>query len=111
MNKMLRFIAKSTSRTLLTSAQNTFSSTQRFYGKHCLPINILKKKYSKQNFSFGFLATLPKRFYKNAGVLSCDGKYEISLDTKKLKTPSGAVFQVKNETLAIAGMYIRTDSC
>lgn len=49
--------------------------------------------------------TAPKRFYKNAGVLNCDGKFEITLDNRKLKTPSGAVFQVTNEPLAIASMY------
>lgn len=44
----------------------------------------------------------PKRFYQNVDVLSCDGKYEIVLDNKKLKTPTGAVFTVASEPLAIA---------
>lgn len=48
--------------------------------------------------------TAPKRFYKNAGILNCDGKFEITLDNRKLKTPSGAVFQVTSEPLAIASM-------
>lgn len=51
------------------------------------------------------LASAPKRFYKNAGILSCDGKYEITLDTKKLKTPKGDPFYVKSEPLALAGNY------
>lgn len=54
---------------------------------------------------FYLLVTAPKRFYKNAGVLSCDGKFEITLDNRKLKTPSGAVFQVTNEPLAIASTF------
>lgn len=55
-------------------------------------------------YKFVVIASPPKRFYKDTGILSCDGKYEITLDSKKLKTPSGAVFQVPNEPLAIAGM-------
>lgn len=58
------------------------------------------------NNVFNFVSVAaPKRFYKNAGILSCDGKYEITLDNRKLKTPSGAVFQVPNEPLAIASMF------
>lgn len=52
-----------------------------------------------------FLAAAPKRFYKNTGVLSCDGKFEITLDNKKLKTPSGAPFYVTSEPLAIASNF------
>jgi ATP synthase F1 complex assembly factor 2 len=42
-----------------------------------------------------------KRFYKNVSV--CEngkGAYEINLDKRKLKTPSGTVFNVKSEMLA-----------
>lgn len=56
------------------------------------------------NWNCQHSASLPKRFYKNTGILSCDGKYEITLDNRKLKTPSGAVFNVTNEPLAIASM-------
>lgn len=43
-----------------------------------------------------------KRFYKKTNVLYADGKYEISLDQRKLRTPRGAVLQVESEPLAIA---------
>ncbi|XP_031629080.1 ATP synthase mitochondrial F1 complex assembly factor 2 [Contarinia nasturtii] len=75
---MFQFALNSTRRALSAPIQLALRSTQRFY------------------------VSAPKRFYKNAGVLSCDGKYEITLDNKKLKTPSGSVFQVTNEPLAIA---------
>lgn len=52
--------------------------------------------------SYPLAAALPKRFYKNASVLSCDGKFEITLDNRKLKTPSGAPFYVTSEPLALA---------
>lgn len=44
----------------------------------------------------------PKRFYKNTNILLSDGTYEITLDNKKLKTPTGKPFIVKSEPLAIA---------
>lgn len=44
----------------------------------------------------------PKRFYKNTNVLYNDGKYEITLDHKKLKTPRGNPFTLKSEPMAIA---------
>lgn len=44
----------------------------------------------------------PKRFYKNSSVLFSDGKYEITLDQRKLKTPKGTLFQVESEPLALA---------
>ncbi|XP_067621073.1 ATP synthase mitochondrial F1 complex assembly factor 2 [Eurosta solidaginis] len=47
-------------------------------------------------------ASLPKRFYKKTSVLYNDGKYEVTLDSRKLKTPNGALFTVKSEPLAIA---------
>jgi ATP synthase mitochondrial F1 complex assembly factor 2 len=34
--------------------------------------------------------------------LYSDGKYEIALDQKKLKTPSGTLFQIESEPLALA---------
>ncbi|KFB43070.1 AGAP008876-PA-like protein [Anopheles sinensis] len=45
---------------------------------------------------------LPKRFYKNTGVISSNGRYEITLDSRKLKTPRGLPFYVESEPLAIA---------
>uniref|UniRef100_A0A1A9WZH0 ATP synthase mitochondrial F1 complex assembly factor 2 n=1 Tax=Glossina brevipalpis TaxID=37001 RepID=A0A1A9WZH0_9MUSC len=47
-------------------------------------------------------AAPPKRFYKKTSVLFNDGKYEVTLDHRKLKTPSGKLFAVKSEPLAIA---------
>lgn len=49
-----------------------------------------------------FPAAAPKRFYKNSSVLYCDGKYEITLDQRKLKTPRGTLFTVDSEPLALA---------
>ncbi|XP_017466210.1 PREDICTED: ATP synthase mitochondrial F1 complex assembly factor 2-like [Rhagoletis zephyria] len=43
-----------------------------------------------------------KRFYKQTSVLYNDGKYEVTLDNRKLKTPNGKLFTVKSEPLAIA---------
>uniref|UniRef100_A0A182Y941 Uncharacterized protein n=1 Tax=Anopheles stephensi TaxID=30069 RepID=A0A182Y941_ANOST len=47
-------------------------------------------------------AAPPKRFYKNTGVVSSNGRYEITLDSRKLKTPRGLPFYVESEPLAIA---------
>ncbi|XP_011190057.2 ATP synthase mitochondrial F1 complex assembly factor 2 [Zeugodacus cucurbitae] len=49
-----------------------------------------------------FYAAPPKRFYKKTSVLYNDGKYEVTLDSRKLKTPNGTLFTVKSEPLAIA---------
>ncbi|XP_053959959.1 ATP synthase mitochondrial F1 complex assembly factor 2 [Anastrepha ludens] len=49
-----------------------------------------------------FFASPPKRFYKRTSVLCNDGKYEVTLDSRKLKTPNGTLFTVKSEPLAIA---------
>lgn len=53
---------------------------------------------------FLFSATSPnKRFYKQTGVLHAgDGTYEITLDNRKLKTPSGTPLVLKSEALAVA---------
>ncbi|KOC67644.1 ATP synthase mitochondrial F1 complex assembly factor 2 [Habropoda laboriosa] len=48
-----------------------------------------------------FLATV-KRFYRKTNILSSDGKFEITLDQRKLKTPQGKIFQVNSEPLALA---------
>jgi len=42
------------------------------------------------------------RFYKNVSVVQSDGKFEINLDHRKLKTPMGSPFQISSETLANA---------
>ncbi|XP_063914170.1 ATP synthase mitochondrial F1 complex assembly factor 2 [Zophobas morio] len=43
-----------------------------------------------------------KRFYKNTGILRSEGKFEVTLDQRKLKTPKGNLFVVENEPLALA---------
>lgn len=43
-----------------------------------------------------------KRFYKKTGILYSNGKYEITLDQRKLKTPKGNLFTVDSEPLALA---------
>ncbi|ESP03862.1 hypothetical protein LOTGIDRAFT_110395, partial [Lottia gigantea] len=43
-----------------------------------------------------------KKFYKNASIALSDGWFEINLDKRKLKTPSGQLFRVPNEALALA---------
>ncbi|CAO1397472.1 unnamed protein product [Diamesa tonsa] len=45
---------------------------------------------------------IPKKFYKNSSILCSDDKFEITLDTKKLKTPRGTPFYVESEPLAHA---------
>ncbi|XP_050310039.1 ATP synthase mitochondrial F1 complex assembly factor 2 [Anthonomus grandis grandis] len=42
------------------------------------------------------------RFYKTTGILKSDGKFEITLDQRKLKTPKGQLFYVESEPLALA---------
>lgn len=46
-------------------------------------------------------ATL-KRFYRKTNILSNGDNYEITLDQRKLKTPTGKVFEVANMNLALA---------
>lgn len=45
---------------------------------------------------------VPKRFFKNVSVVSSGNDYELTLDSRKLKTPLGNVFKVKSEGLAQA---------
>ncbi|XP_069677108.1 ATP synthase mitochondrial F1 complex assembly factor 2 [Periplaneta americana] len=44
----------------------------------------------------------PKRFYRRTSILHNDGKFEITLDQRKLKTPGGNAFIVDSEPLALA---------
>ena len=47
--------------------------------------------------------TAKKRFYKDVSLVDAgNGSYEILLDSKKLKTPGGAIFSVESEPLALA---------
>ncbi|XP_026478915.1 ATP synthase mitochondrial F1 complex assembly factor 2-like [Ctenocephalides felis] len=43
-----------------------------------------------------------KRFYKKTNILYSDGKYEVTLDQRKLKSPSGKPFRVQVQPLALA---------
>ncbi|KAF2894008.1 hypothetical protein ILUMI_12161 [Ignelater luminosus] len=47
-------------------------------------------------------AAVRKRFYRKTGILYNDGKYEVTLDQRKLKTPNGNLFTVESEPLALA---------
>lgn len=49
-----------------------------------------------------YYAAPPKRFYKSTSILESGGKFEITLDQRKLKTPKGNVFAVESEPLALA---------
>ncbi|XP_053664595.1 ATP synthase mitochondrial F1 complex assembly factor 2 [Anopheles marshallii] len=64
--------------------------------------NIARIQRSSFQISIRHYAAPPKRFYKNTGVVSSNGRYEITLDTRKLKTPRGLPFYVESEPLAIA---------
>jgi ATP synthase F1 complex assembly factor 2 len=48
-----------------------------------------------------FISAL-KRFYRKTSILHSDGKFEITLDQRKLKTPKGSPFIVDSEPLALA---------
>lgn len=100
---MLRLIARSSNRIFGSSKQSALNSTQRYYGNENRIHNAIRIEIFYFRKIFIATASPPKRFYKDTSILSCDGKFEITLDSKKLKTPSGAVFQVSNEPLAIAG--------
>jgi len=50
-----------------------------------------------------FIHTEPKkRFYKNVSIVQSNGKFEVNLDQRKLKTPIGSPFQIASEPLAQA---------
>ena len=49
-----------------------------------------------------FSITAKKRFYANVDVISSGNQYEITIDSKKLKTPAGNVFTVNSEPIALA---------
>ncbi|GFG37286.1 hypothetical protein Cfor_03240 [Coptotermes formosanus] len=44
----------------------------------------------------------PKRFYRRTGILRSNGKFEITLDQRKLKSPKGSPFIIESEPLALA---------
>ena len=53
-------------------------------------------------FSHSLCISGHKRFYKNVDVISSGRQYELTLDSKKLKTPNGSIFTVNSEPLALA---------
>ena len=67
-------------------------------------------KFHNFPYSFAVLSllitqfiTAKKRFYKDVSLVDAgNGSYEILLDSKKLKTPGGAIFSVESEPLALA---------
>ncbi|XP_037961122.1 ATP synthase mitochondrial F1 complex assembly factor 2-like [Teleopsis dalmanni] len=56
----------------------------------------------RQCLSRRFYAAPARRFYRNTSVVCNNGKYEVILDQRKLKTPNGTIFTVNSEPLAIA---------
>ncbi|XP_024946870.1 ATP synthase mitochondrial F1 complex assembly factor 2 isoform X2 [Cephus cinctus] len=57
--------------------------------------------YYISEYGYYFLATV-KRFYRRTNILSSGGKFEITLDQRKLKTPKGQIFEVNSKPLALA---------
>lgn len=43
-----------------------------------------------------------KKFYRSTNILGNDKKFEVALDQRKLKTPSGKVLEIPSKPLAIA---------
>lgn len=61
-----------------------------------------RSQYSHFSLKYSTAAAERKRFYQDVSISQCDGGlYEINLDRRKLKTPSGKLFTVPNEALAI----------
>lgn len=50
---------------------------------------------------FCFSATR-KRFYRSAGIVQNENKWEVTLDHRRLKTPNGRALVVQSEPLARA---------
>ncbi|KAF8792409.1 ATP synthase mitochondrial F1 complex assembly factor 2-like [Argiope bruennichi] len=69
--------------------------------------SIIQKLFTTRYFpvrktSYRYYPAPVKRFYRSVHVSESDGRYEISLDKRKLKTPSGTLLQLPNEALAAA---------
>ncbi|KAG8196065.1 hypothetical protein JTE90_007805 [Oedothorax gibbosus] len=71
------------------------------FATHSVIKCFLQRTISFKVFSRTYPAPI-KRFYKNVHVSESDGKFEISLDKRKLKTPLGKLLQLPNEALAVA---------
>ncbi|XP_054001914.1 ATP synthase mitochondrial F1 complex assembly factor 2 [Hylaeus anthracinus] len=61
-------------------------------------------KYRKFATSFSIIRNMAtvKRFYRKTNIVSSGGRFEITLDQRKLKTPQGKIFEVDNKPLALA---------
>ncbi|XP_071964002.1 ATP synthase mitochondrial F1 complex assembly factor 2-like [Antedon mediterranea] len=67
----------------------------------CLSSTLLKSRIPAANMlKRGFRER--KKIYKSVSITESEGVFEINLDQRKLKTPSGKLFQVPSEALAIA---------
>ncbi|OWF49801.1 ATP synthase mitochondrial F1 complex assembly factor 2-like [Mizuhopecten yessoensis] len=75
-------------------------------GKPCISRIIRERKTEGLTFSQIRQTASPsrelKKFYKNAYVVQSNGWFEINLDNRKLRTPTGNLFRVPSETLAMA---------
>ncbi|KAK2181659.1 hypothetical protein NP493_386g04016 [Ridgeia piscesae] len=75
-------------------------------GRICLGCKALSAQYSCKNVQSWiavryFHGKSLKRFYKNVSISQTQEGFEVNLDQKKLKTPSGVVFRVPTEPLAL----------
>ncbi|XP_076687131.1 ATP synthase mitochondrial F1 complex assembly factor 2 homolog l(2)k14505 [Andrena cerasifolii] len=61
-------------------------------------------KYRKFATAFSIVRNMAtvKRFYRKTNILSSGGKFEVTLDQRKLKTPRGKIFEVDSKPLALA---------
>ncbi|XP_061191192.1 ATP synthase mitochondrial F1 complex assembly factor 2-like [Saccostrea echinata] len=75
--------------------------------KTCKPFHKILSSFHKskanklillRNYKSGEL----KKFFKNATIVQNQGWFEVNLDQRKLRTPSGNLFQVPSEPLALA---------
>ncbi|KAL3282374.1 hypothetical protein HHI36_005560 [Cryptolaemus montrouzieri] len=76
-------------------------NTIHSFGKTATNICYKNSMNIRNVMSFRKYATV-KRFYRETNVLKSDGKYEIVLDQRKLKTPKGNIFAIESEPLALA---------
>lgn len=61
-------------------------------------LNSLSKTFTNTTRHFSGV----KKFYKNASIVKANGGYEINLDQRKMKTPSGNLLKFPTESLAHA---------
>lgn len=96
---MLKTIANQFFKTRQLCKVIATTESRRTYGNNHPIILLPNQSLINQNI----LPAAPvKRFYKNTNIIFSDNHYEITLDHRKLKTPSGKPFLIKNEALAIA---------